>query len=134
MYNKVPKWCWSTTQTQIILYIYIYIYIYVYILYKVIAQNEIHRNRTDERATSFALPSFWLYKTLPEHLVPIALRTAYTVCQTYIRVLATGLSWKSLNPVNKVHLIHTFVSGTCFKFCNIFITCFIIDYNTFHVL
>ncbi len=60
--------------------------------YKVIAQNEIHRNHTGECATSFALPSFWLYKPLPEHLVPIALRTAYTVCWTYIRVLATGLS------------------------------------------
>ncbi len=32
------------------------------------------------------------YKPLLEHLVPIALRTAYIVCQTYICVLATGLS------------------------------------------
>ncbi len=59
---------------------------------KVMAQNEICRNRTGERATSFALPSFWLYKPLPEHVVPIALHTAYTICQAYICVLATGLS------------------------------------------
>jgi hypothetical protein len=29
---------------------------------------------------------------LPQHLVPIALHTAYIVCQTYIHLLATGLS------------------------------------------
>ncbi len=42
---------------------------------KEIAQNEICRNHTGEHATSFALPSFWLYK-------PFA-RASYANCTMY---------------------------------------------------
>ncbi len=64
---------------------------------KVIAQNEICRNRTGKHG----YPLSGYINPLPEHLVPIALHTVYTVCQTYIYALATGLS--SLNyPIHPI--------------------------------
>ena len=51
----------------------------------------------------FAYPLSGYINPLPEHLVPIALHTAYTVCQTYICVLATGLSslYYPIRPVRR---------------------------------
>ncbi len=75
--------------------------------YKVLVQDEIHWNHTGERATSFALPSFWLYKLLPEHLVPNALCTAYIICQTY--TLWAFLQATFLFPI---HFFSTFMCYT----------------------